>query len=51
MVSGELGGVAPVIYTDCDYVLGEEEFFPSNFGLIFPTHSPLIPIFNEKFVT
>ena len=46
--AGELGGVAPVIYVDCDYALGTEEFFPSSFGLVFPENSPLLPIFNEQ---
>ena len=46
--AGELGGVAPVIYSDCDYAMGSEKFFPSSFALIFPENSPLLPIINEQ---
>ena len=44
---GEITGVAPVVYKDCDYALGKEEFFPSSFGLVFPEDSPYLPIFDK----
>ena len=45
---GEMTGVTPVAYNDCDYVILKEEFFPSSMGLVFPENSPYIPVFNQK---
>lgn len=44
---GEMTGVAPVVYADCEYALGKEEFFPSSFGLVFPEDSPYLPMFDK----
>ena len=47
---GELGGVAPVVYNNCIYALGKEEFFPSSFGYVFPEKSPYLPFVNNRLV-
>ncbi len=45
---GEKGGVAPIVYKDCDYVMGKEEFFPSSFAFVFPENSSYLQIFNKR---
>ncbi|KAK2152669.1 hypothetical protein LSH36_322g05030 [Paralvinella palmiformis] len=47
---GELGGVAPVVYNNCIYAVGREEFFPSSFAFVFPEKSPYLPFINKKMI-
>lgn len=44
---GELSGVAPVVYKDCRYAIGSEEFFPSGYAFAFPKDDPYLPLFND----
>ena len=44
---GEMTGVAPLIYDDCDFAVARETFFPSSFGFITTDNSPYLPSFNK----
>ena len=35
-------------FSDCNLVLGKEEFYPSSYAFIFPEKSPYISVFNKK---
>ena len=35
-------------YSDCNYILGKENFVLSSYGWVFPENSPLLPIFNRR---
>ena len=45
---GELSGVAPIVFNDCRYAIGSEEFFPSGYAFAFPKDDPYLPLFNER---
>ena len=34
-------------YKGCNMVVGEESFYPSPYGFVFPEDSPYVPIFND----
>ncbi len=38
------------VFSDCDYALGKEEFFPSSFAFVFPEDSPYLPVFDTMYV-
>ena len=47
---GEMTGVAPLIYNDCQFAVAKETFYPSSFAFIMPEKSPYLPVFNSMYV-
>ncbi|KAI0233282.1 Glutamate receptor ionotropic, delta-2 [Lamellibrachia satsuma] len=44
---GEMSGVAPLIYDDCQFAVAKETFFPSSFAFVMSENSPYLPAFNK----
>lgn len=44
---GEMTGVAPLIYKDCQFAVAKETFFPSSFAFVMSENSPYLPAFNK----
>ncbi|KAI0233279.1 Glutamate receptor ionotropic, kainate 2 [Lamellibrachia satsuma] len=44
---GEMTGVAPLIYDDCQFAVAKETFYPSSFAFVMPEKSPYLPVFNN----